>query len=79
MARMCIVTGKKTAKGNHVAHCNKKVKRTFKPNLVWKRFWIPSQKRFERLLVSQRGMRIIDKLGIEVVFPHLLRHPQNTQ
>lgn len=71
MSRVCMVTGKGTARGNHVAHCNKKVKRTFQVNVHWKRFWLAEQNRFVRLLVSNRGMRIIDKKGIEVVLAEL--------
>jgi len=66
-----MVTGKGTARGNHVAHCNKKVKRTFKANLRWKKFWLESEKRFVRLRVSNTGMRIIDKKGVEAVLAEL--------
>lgn len=71
MARTCKVTGKGTARGNHVAHCNKKVKRSFKVNVRWKRFWLAAENRFIRLRVSTRGMRIIDKKGIETVLAEL--------
>lgn len=71
MAKRCSITGRGTATGNHVAHCNKKVKRSFKVNLFWKRFWLATENRFVRLRVSKRGMRIIDKKGIEVVLAQL--------
>jgi large subunit ribosomal protein L28 len=64
MASKCIVTGKGTISGNHVAHCNKKVKRNFKSNVHKKRFWVPEENRFVRLAVSSSGIRIIDKRGI---------------
>lgn len=67
MSAQCMVTGKATTVGNNVAHCNKKTRRTFKANLRWKRFFIPSQDRYVRLRVSQKGMRMIDKMGIEVI------------
>jgi|TARA_B110000305_G_scaffold224234_1_gene269545 large subunit ribosomal protein L28 len=41
------------------------------PNLHQHRFWLPSQKRFVSLRVSTKGMRIIDKLGIEKVLEDL--------
>lgn len=66
-----MVTGRGTARGNHVAHCNKKVKRSFKVNVHWKRFWLASQNRYIRLRVSNRGMRIIDKKGIEAVLAEM--------
>jgi large subunit ribosomal protein L28 len=62
-----MVTGKGTQRGNNVAHCNKKVGRTFEVNVRWKRFWLAGENRFVRLRVSNRGMRIIDKKGIEAV------------
>jgi len=37
------------------------------PNLHQHRFWLESEKRFVRLRVSSKGMRIIDKKGIENV------------
>lgn len=67
MTAQCMVTGKGTTVGNNVAHCNKKTRRTFKANLRWKRFFVLSQNRWVRLRVSQKGMRTIDKLGIEAV------------
>ena len=41
--------------------------RRFLPNLQSHRFWVESEKRWVRLRVSRKGMRIIDKLGIESV------------
>lgn len=67
MSRLCQVTGKKVAVGNHVSHANNKVKRKFKVNLHKKRFWVESEKRFVTLKVSAKGMRIIDKKGIDSV------------
>ena len=67
MSRVCQVTGKGPATGNNVSHSNIKTKRRFLPNLHWHRFWVESEKRFVRLRVSTKGMRIIDKLGIEAV------------
>lgn len=67
MSRVCQVTGKGVLTGNNVSHSNRKTRRRFLPNLHWHRFFIPSQNRFIRLLVSHKGMRIIDKKGIEAV------------
>ena len=71
MAKVCMVTGKGTARGNIVAHCNKKIKRTYKANVQWKRIWLESEKRFVRLRISAHGLRIIDKVGIENVLAGL--------
>lgn len=67
MAKKCPITGKGPMVGNNVSHANNKTKRRFLPNLQNKRFWLESEKRFVRLRVSTRGMRIIDKYGIEAV------------
>ena len=71
MSRVCMVTGRGTAFGNNVSHSNRKVKRTFKTNVHWKKFWLADENRFVRLRVSNRGMRIIDKKGIEVVLEEI--------
>jgi len=57
--------------GNNVSHANNKTRRRFLPNLHTQRFWLESEKRFVRLRVSSKGMRIIDKLGIEKVVADL--------
>jgi len=67
MSRICEVTGKRPMVGNNVSHANNKTKRRFNPNLQEHRFWLENEKRFVRLRVSAKGMRIIDKRGIEQV------------
>lgn len=67
MSRVCQVTGKGPMQGHNVSHANNKTKRRFNPNLQEKRFWLESEKRYIKLRVSMKGMRIIDKYGIEKV------------
>ncbi|GAB5497856.1 MAG: 50S ribosomal protein L28 [Pseudohongiellaceae bacterium] len=67
MSKVCMVTGKKPVTGNNVSHANNRTRRRFSPNLHHHRFWVESEKRFVRLRVSTKGMRIIDKLGIDSV------------
>ncbi len=67
MSRVCQVTGKAPATGNNVSHANNKTRRRWLPNLHTHRFWLEAEKRFVRLRVSSKGMRTIDKLGIEAV------------
>ena len=67
MSRVCQVTGKRPVTGNNVSHDNNKTKRRFLPNLQHHRFWVESEKRFVRLRTSAKGMRIIDKRGIDTV------------
>ena len=67
MSRVCQITGKKPMSGNNVSHANNKSKRRFLPNLHQRRFWVESENRWVRLRVSSKGLRIIDKLGIDQV------------
>ncbi len=67
MSRVCQVTGKRPITGNNVSHAHNKTKRRFLPNLQSHRFWVESENRWVRLRISTKGMRIIDKLGIEKV------------
>lgn len=67
MSRVCEVTGKRPMSGNNVSHANNKTKRRFMPNLQSRRFWIESESRWVRMRVSKKGLRIIDKNGIENV------------
>ena len=67
MSRVCQVTGKRPAVGNNRSHAKNATRRRFLPNLQTHRFWVEGEKRFVKLRVSTKGMRIIDKLGIEAV------------
>ncbi|WP_097459152.1 50S ribosomal protein L28 [Mangrovitalea sediminis] len=67
MSRVCQVTGKRPITGNNVSHAMNHTKRRFLPNLQTHRFWVESEKRFVKLRVSAKGMRIIDKKGIDSV------------
>lgn len=71
MSKVCQVTGKGPMVGNKVSHANNKTRRRFLPNLHTQRFWLETEKRFVRLRVSNKGLRIIDKLGIEQVIADL--------
>lgn len=71
MSRVCQVTGKRPVSGNNVSHAHNKTRRRFLPNLQSHRFWVESEKRWVRLRVSTKGMRIIDKLGIDKVLADL--------
>lgn len=67
MSRICQVTGKRPVAGFNVSHAHNKTKRRFEPNLHWHRFWVASENRYVRLRVSARGMRIIDRKGIDTI------------
>ena len=71
MSRVCQVTGKRPMAGNNVSHAHNKTKRRFLPNLQSRRFWVESENRWVRMLVSKKGVRIIDKQGIETVLANI--------
>lgn len=71
MSQICQVTGKRPITGNNVSHANNKTRRRFVPNLHWHRFWVESEKRYVRLRVSAKGMRIIDRQGIDTVLANI--------
>lgn len=53
--------------GNNVSHAKNRTRRRFEPNLHSHRFWIEDEKRFIKLRLSAKGIRIVDKLGINEV------------
>ena len=71
MSRVCQVTGKRPVSGNNVSHSNTKTKRRFLPNIHFHRFWVESENRWVRLRISTKGLRIIDKKGIDAVLKDL--------
>lgn len=71
MSRECQVTGKKPVSGNNISHAHNKTRRRFLPNVHDHRFWLESENRFVKLRVSAKGMRIIDKKGIEQVVANI--------
>jgi large subunit ribosomal protein L28 len=71
MSRVCEITGKRPMTGNRVSHANNKRRRRFLPNLHVHRFWMENERRFVSLRVSTRGLRTIEKNGIEKVVADL--------
>jgi len=71
MSRVCQVTGKRPMSGNNVSHAKNRTRRRFLPNLHSRRFWLEDENRWVRLRVSGKGLRIIDKKGIEAVLEEI--------
>ena len=71
MSRVCQVTGKRPMSGNNVSHAKNRTRRRFLPNLHSRRFWLEDENRWVRLRVSGKGLRIIDKKGIETVLEEI--------
>ena len=74
MTRICQVSGKRTRSGNNVSHANNKTRRKFIPNLHTHRIWVESQNRYVKLRLSKKGLRTIDKLGIEHVLNNIKKY-----
>ena len=71
MSRVCQITGKRPRVGNNVSHANNRTRRRFYPNLHTHRFWVESENRFVKLKLSARGLRVIDKKGIDEVLSEI--------
>jgi large subunit ribosomal protein L28 len=71
MSRVCQITGKGPIVGNHVSHANNKTKRRYLPNLQYRRLWVESENRYIKLRLTNAGLRLIDKKGIDVVLADL--------
>ena len=67
MSKVCQVTGRRPTTGNNVSHANNKTKRRFLPNIQTHRYWVEEENKFVSLKLSARGMRVIDKVGIQAV------------
>lgn len=77
MSKVCQVTGKRPVTGNNVSHSKVKTKRRFLPNLHTHRFWVESENRYVKLRLTAKGMRIIDKKGIDAVLKDIRARGEN--
>lgn len=73
MSRYCQVTGARPVYGKSVSHSHKRTSRRWEPNLQRKRYWVPSLGRTVTLTVSAKGIKTIDKKGIEAVVADMRR------
>ncbi len=67
MSKFCFITKKKSLFGNKRSYSMNKSKRKFLPNLHNHRFWLPSKKKFIKLKLTCKAIRIINKIGIEKI------------
>ena len=67
MSQSCQDTGAVPRFGKSVSHSHRRTSRRFDPTVQTKRYFVPSLGRTVRLRVSTRGMRTIDRRGIEAV------------
>ncbi|AEI11068.1 50S ribosomal protein L28 [Cellulomonas gilvus] len=67
MPARCQVLGAVPGFGHSVSHSHRRTRRRFDPNIQRKRYWVPSLGRRVTLRVSARGIKTIDRLGIDSV------------
>lgn len=72
MSAVCQVLGTKPGFGHTVSHSHVRTKRRFNPNIQRKRYWVPSLGRFVTLNISAKGIKTIDKRGIDAVVAAIL-------
>ncbi|MFF9641193.1 50S ribosomal protein L28 [Kitasatospora aureofaciens] len=65
MSAHCQLTGRKPGFGNAISHSHRRTRRRFDPNIQTKRYWLPNEGRFVRLTLSAKGIKTVDKLGVE--------------
>ena len=67
MSAICQVTGRKPGFGKSVSHSHRRTNRRWNPNVQRRRFYLPSEGRTITLTVSTKGLKVIDRDGIETV------------
>lgn len=67
MSARCQVTGRKPGYGKRVSHSHVRTNRRWLPNLQRRRYWLPSEGRHVTLRLSTKGIKTIDRRGIESV------------
>ncbi|QCI25865.1 50S ribosomal protein L28 [Buchnera aphidicola] len=65
MNTMCMITKKKPMFGNNRSHALNATKKKFLPNLQYRKLWMPIKKKFIKIRISAKEIKIIDKIGIE--------------
>ncbi len=73
MSARCQVTGRTVGFGNAVSRSHRRTRRRWSPNLQRKTYYLPSEDRRITLRVSTKGIKVIDRDGIEAVVARLRR------
>ena len=71
MSRRCRLTGRQPGFGHHVSHSRRSTPRRWDPNVHTRRYRLPSQRRWVRLTLSVKGMRTVDRIGVEAAVARL--------
>jgi large subunit ribosomal protein L28 len=73
MSARCQVTGRAPGFGHAVSHSHRRTKRRWSPNIQVRIYYLPPQDCRIRLRVSAKGIKVIDRDGIEAVVARLRR------
>ncbi|SIR76014.1 50S ribosomal protein L28 [Williamsia sterculiae] len=71
MSAHCQVTGRHPGFGKQVSHSHVRTSRRWNPNIQRKKFWVPSLGRTVTLRVSAKGLKTIDRDGIDAVIARI--------
>ena len=71
MSAHCQVTGRSPGFGNTVSHSHKRSRRRWNPTIQTKTYYLAGEGRRVRLRVSAKGIKVIDRDGIEAVVARL--------
>ncbi|XVV04518.1 50S ribosomal protein L28 [Actinosynnema sp. CA-248983] len=69
--RHCQLTGRKPGYGKQVSHSHRRTNRRWLPNTQRRRYWLPSENRFVVLTLSAKGIKTVDRRGVESVVAEL--------
>ena len=72
MSRHCQVSGREPSFGKSVSHSHRRTSRRWDPNIQKKTYFVPSLGRNVTLRVSAKGIKTIDKNGIESVIADMI-------
>ncbi|MEU2432350.1 50S ribosomal protein L28 [Streptomyces sp. NPDC007861] len=65
MSAHCQLTGARPGFGNSISHSHRRTSRRFDPNIQRKRYWLPSEGRYVRLMLSAKAIKTVDAIGVE--------------
>ena len=71
MSAHCQVTGRAPGFGKTVSHSHVRTNRRWKPNIQRKTYFVPSEGRRVTLTVSAKGIKTVDRDGIDAVVARL--------
>ena len=71
MSAHCQLTGVAPVFGNRISHSHRRTRRRFDPNIQSRRYWVPTEGRSVRLTLSARGIKTIDRIGIDAAMARM--------